>query len=86
MSYFYSSLLKTDNKGRNFLHLAVIGSDMETVLGLLSVNVNVNSRVQDGSQGKTSLHLAVDAGNEMILRNLVSYHYSYYASVSKITN
>jgi ankyrin repeat protein len=61
---------QTDSKGRNFLHLAVIGSDIETVLSLLSVNVNVNSRVQDAQQ-KTSLHLAVEAGNEMIVRNLL---------------
>lgn len=61
---------QTDAKGRNFLHLAVMSGDIETVLSLLSVNVNVNSRVQD-SQAKTSLHLAAEAGNEMIVRNLI---------------
>lgn len=61
---------QTDAKGRNFLHLAVIGADIETVLALLSVKVNVNSRVQD-SQAKTALHLAVEVGNEMIVRNLI---------------
>lgn len=53
------------------MHLAVINSDIETVLSLLSVNVNLNSRVQD-SQAKTPLHLAVEAGSEIIVRNLVS--------------
>lgn len=61
---------QTDSKGRNFLHLAVLGADIETVLSLLSVNVNVNSRVQD-SQARTALHLAVEVGNEMIVRNLL---------------
>ena len=61
---------KLDNKGRNFLHNAVQTSDIETVLLLLSVKVNVNSRVQD-SQSKTALHIAVETGSEMIVRNLV---------------
>ncbi len=63
-----------DNKGRNFLHLAVLNSDIETVLSLLSVNVNVNSRVQD-SLGKTAIHLATETGSEMIIRNLVRILY-----------
>ena len=62
---------KVDNKGRNFLHIAVQNSDIETVLSLISVNVNINSRVKD-SQSKTGLHLAAEAGSEMIIRNLVS--------------
>ncbi len=57
--------------------MAVINSDIETVLSLMSVNVNVNSRIQD-SQGKTPLHLAAEAGSEMILRNLVTMHLSSY--------
>ena len=36
----------------------------------MSVKVNINSRVQD-SQSKTSLHIAVETGSEMIVRNLV---------------
>ena len=59
-----------DNKGRNFLRLAVAKSDIETVLSLISVSVNVNSRVND-SVGKTALHLAVEAGSEIIVRNLL---------------
>lgn len=72
---------QTDAKGRNFLHLAVMESDIETVLSLISVNVNVNSRVQD-AQAKTPLHLAVEAGNEMIVRNLILAG----ASINDITN
>ena len=64
------------------MHLAVLSSDIETVLALLSVSVNVNSRVQD-SQGKTGLHLACETGNEMIVRNLVRnsffFFYFYFA-------
>lgn len=59
-----------DNKGRNFLHVAVQNSDIESVLFLISVQANVNSRVQDASK-LTPLHLAVQAGTEIIVRNLV---------------
>lgn len=61
---------QADNQGKNFLHLAVLDGDIETVLSLISVNVNVNSRVKD-SMGKTPLHLAVESGFEMIVRNLL---------------
>lgn len=44
--------------------------DIESVLFLLTVHVNVNNRVQDASQ-LTPLHLCVQTGNEIILRNLV---------------
>lgn len=60
-----------DNKGRNFLHIAIQKGDIESVLFLISVHANVNSRVQDSSQ-LTPLHIAVIAGAEMISRNLVS--------------
>ena len=60
-----------DNKGRNFLHVAVQNSDIESVLFLISVQANVNSRVQDAAK-LTPLHLAVQAGSEIIVRNLVS--------------
>lgn len=71
-SYFGSYFLpQVDNKGRNFLHVAVQNSDIESVLFLISVQANVNSRVQDASK-LTPLHLAVQAGSEIIVRNLVS--------------
>ena len=61
-----------DNKGRNFLHVAVQNSDIESVLFLISVQANVNSRVQDAAK-LTPLHLAVQAGSEIIVRNLVDF-------------
>lgn len=61
---------QVDNKGRNFLHVAVQNSDIESVLFLISVQANVNSRVQDAAK-QTPLHLAVQAGSEIIVRNLV---------------
>ncbi|KAJ8783812.1 hypothetical protein J1605_008855 [Eschrichtius robustus] len=60
---------QVDNKGRNFLHVAVQNSDIESVLFLISVQAHVNSRVQDASK-LTPLHLAVQAGSEIIVRNL----------------
>lgn len=62
--------VQVDNKGRNFLHVAVQNSDIESVLFLISVQANVNSRVQDAAK-LTPLHLAVQAGSEIIVRNLV---------------
>ncbi|XP_072163422.1 rabankyrin-5-like [Diadema setosum] len=59
-----------DNKGRNFLHVAVEKSDIESVLFLISVRANANSRIQDSSM-LTPLHLAVQAGSEIIVRNLL---------------
>lgn len=50
--------------------MAVQNSDIESVLFLISVKANVNSRVQDASK-LTPLHLAVQAGSEIIVRNLV---------------
>ncbi|XP_021369516.1 rabankyrin-5-like isoform X1 [Mizuhopecten yessoensis] len=61
---------QVDNRGRNFLHTAIQKSDIESVLFLISVHANVNSRVQD-SQQLTPLHLAVTAGSEIIVRNLL---------------
>lgn len=65
-----SFCVKVDNKGRNFLHVAVQNSDIESVLFLISVQANVNSRVQDSAK-LSPLHLAVQAGSEIIVRNLV---------------
>ncbi len=67
------ALLQYDSRGRNFLHLAVQKGDIEGVLFLIGVHVNVNSRLQDSSQ-LSPLHLAVQIGSEMIVRNLVSTH------------
>ncbi|XP_077447830.1 rabankyrin-5 [Stigmatopora argus] len=61
---------QVDNKGRNFLHVAVQNSDIESVLFLISVKAHVNSRVQDAAK-LTPLHLAVQAGSEIIVRNLL---------------
>ncbi|CAG5076747.1 Similar to Ankfy1: Rabankyrin-5 (Mus musculus) [Cotesia congregata] len=59
-----------DNKGRNFLHMAIQKGDMESILFLLSIQVDVNSRVQDVTQ-TPPLHLAVGSGNEMLVRSLI---------------
>ncbi|XP_011309262.1 rabankyrin-5 [Fopius arisanus] len=59
-----------DNKGRNFLHMAIQKGDMESILFLLSIQVDVNSRVQDVIQ-TPPLHLAVTSGNEMLVRSLI---------------
>ncbi|KAK6190601.1 hypothetical protein SNE40_002431 [Patella caerulea] len=61
---------QNDNRGRNFLHLAIQKCDIESVLFLIAVHANVNSRVQDSNQ-LTPLHLAVMAGSEIIVRNLL---------------
>ncbi|CAH1801017.1 unnamed protein product [Owenia fusiformis] len=59
-----------DNKGRNFLHTAILNSDIESVLFLIGIQANVNSKVMD-SQQLSPLHLAVQVGSEMIVRNLL---------------
>ena len=63
--------MQFDSRGHNFLHIAIQKGDLEAVLFLLSVSVNINSRVRDSTQ-MAPLHLAVVNGNEMIVRNLVS--------------
>lgn len=59
-----------DQRGRNFLHVAIMKDDLESVLFLLAIQVDVNSRVHDVNQ-TPPLHLAAASENEMILRNLV---------------
>ncbi|KAH8288958.1 hypothetical protein KR044_003172, partial [Drosophila immigrans] len=59
-----------DQRGRNFLHIAIIKDDLESVLFLLAILVDVNSRVHDAYQS-TPLHLAATSKNEMIIRNLI---------------
>ena len=68
-------MFQFDNKGRNFLHIAVQNSDIESVLFLISVRANVNSKVNDSSK-KTPLHIAAATGSEMIVRNLVRIYLS----------
>ena len=77
-----SPYCQLDNKGRNFLHIAIQKSDIESVLFLISVHANVNSCVQDSSR-HTPLHLAVQAGSEIIVRNLVreSITHSFYFTI-----
>jgi len=59
-----------DNKGRNYLHIAVACNNVDNVLFLISIEVDVNSRIQDGSH-RTPLHLAIPTGNEIIVRHLL---------------
>ena len=59
-----------DNKGRNFLHTAIQKNDVESILFLLSIQVDVNSRVHDVTQ-TPPLHLAAMSGNEMLVRSLI---------------
>lgn len=61
---------KFDNKGCNFLHMAIQKDDIESVLFLLSVNVDVNSRVQNELQ-TTPLYLVATTGNELLLRSII---------------
>ncbi|KAI5696304.1 hypothetical protein M8J75_011158 [Diaphorina citri] len=68
-SPFYTAL-SFDSRGKNFLHLAIQKGDIESVLFLLSVNVDVNSRVQDSIQN-TPLHLAAVQPNDLLVRNLL---------------
>ena len=58
-------------KGKNYLHQAIVKGDLESVLFLLSVQVDVNARTRDSSQA-SPLQLATQAGSEMMVRNLVS--------------
>ncbi|KAJ7374098.1 Ankyrin repeat and FYVE domain-containing protein 1 [Desmophyllum pertusum] len=74
MSYVFVHL-QFDSKGRNFLHLAIQNVDVETVLFLIGVSANVNSRIQDSSH-RTPLHLAVSVRSEIIVRHLVRFGFS----------
>ncbi|XP_063628854.1 rabankyrin-5 [Cydia splendana] len=66
-----SAAEQVDKKGRNFLHVAIQKCDMESVMFLLSVEVDVNSRIQDSSTLAPPLHLAAAVGNEVLLRSLL---------------
>lgn len=61
---------QTDSRGRNFLHLAIMREDLESVLFLLSIQVDINSRIHDVNQ-MTPLMLASQSDNEMLIRNLI---------------
>uniref|UniRef100_A0A915JPC7 FYVE-type domain-containing protein n=1 Tax=Romanomermis culicivorax TaxID=13658 RepID=A0A915JPC7_ROMCU len=63
-------VLQIDNKGYNFLHTAVKKGDLESVLFLLSIQMDVCHPIND-SEGLSPLHLAVESGHEMIVRNLI---------------
>ncbi|XP_052858188.1 rabankyrin-5 isoform X1 [Drosophila gunungcola] len=67
---FPSAAEQIDQRGRNFLHLAIMKDDLESVLFLIAIQVDVNSRVHDVNQS-TPLHLAAASNNEMITRNLI---------------
>uniref|UniRef100_A0A1I8FEG4 ANK_REP_REGION domain-containing protein n=1 Tax=Macrostomum lignano TaxID=282301 RepID=A0A1I8FEG4_9PLAT len=49
-----------DNQGRNFLHKAVLKADLDSVLFLISISADVNSRVRDQTE-LAPLHLCVAA-------------------------
>lgn len=59
-----------DNRGRNFLHLAVQNLDMESILFLISIDVNVHSKMKD-SHHLAPIHLAVQKESDIIVRNLI---------------
>ena len=52
------------------------------MLFLISVHAYVNSRVQD-SKNLTPLHLAVDVGSEIIVRNLVRFLFIFTFEVNR---
>ena len=63
--------VQTNGNGENLLHQAIRQNDIESVLFLLAVAKADPCRpITDGS-GKTPLHLAAVARDEMILRNLI---------------
>ena len=39
-----------DSRGKNFLHTAIIKGDLESLLFLISINVNVNSKTTDSNK------------------------------------
>lgn len=59
-----------DSKGHNFLHIAIKKGDFESALFLLTVHVDVNSRVQDAML-TPPIHLAAQYGNETLVRSLI---------------
>ena len=52
--------------------MAVMNNDVDGVLFLISIEVDVNSHIQDGSH-RTPLHLAIPGGSEVVVRHLVRF-------------
>lgn len=65
-----SAAEQCNSKGQNFLHVAIMKGDIESALFLLTVNVDVNSRVQDALL-TPPIHLAAKYGNETLVRSLI---------------
>jgi len=59
-----------DSRGKNFLHTAILKGDLESLLFLISISVNVHSKTTDSNK-LAPLLLAVQVGNEMMVRNLL---------------
>ncbi|XP_023334642.1 rabankyrin-5 [Eurytemora carolleeae] len=59
-----------DARGKNFLHTAILRGDLEALLFLISISVNVHSKTTDANK-LAPLLLAVQVGNEMMVRNLI---------------
>lgn len=59
--------------------MAIEKNDIESILFLIGVQADVNSRMRD-SQQMAPLHLAVKSGSEIIVRNLVG-HYRYHGGL-----
>ncbi|KAF5296308.1 hypothetical protein FQA39_LY12525 [Lamprigera yunnana] len=59
-----------DTKGYNFLHTAIKKNDLESFWFLLSIHVDVNSRIQDSTL-TPPLHLAAQYADEIVVRNLI---------------
>ncbi|VDP10505.1 unnamed protein product [Soboliphyme baturini] len=63
-------IFQVDNKGYNPLHNAAATGDMETILLLLSLQIDVRAVTQD-EEKLSALHLAVKNGDEMMVRTLI---------------
>lgn len=85
LTHISLKIFQFDNKGRNYLHVAVSNSDVDSVLFLISIEVNVNSHIQDGSH-RTPLHLAIPTGSEIIVRHLVSTLFFPSLKIFKLLN
>jgi len=59
-----------DSRGRNYLHTAILNTDVDGVLFLIGIEVDTNSSIQDGTL-RTPLHLSIPSGSEVIVRHLI---------------